>query len=294
MRKSIFLIFITSVCVLAITVASVAANKNSVKPATVPTSIMAPPITWASPEVNVSLPTGQMSISVVTFWADRDLQNVQLNVIPGISKFVTVQPGHLSYVKAGDVYSVKLTFLVPDGIALGRYDGTVHIGVGMRTLPETLKVSLTVTSSPTAAWPRFINSVGGYEIKYPPTWNVQQLPNSDIRLSTDSSTNAAIDIIRVNNPEKLTPLEYLKKQETLDFLSEGFTEFGHPGLYLESAITIPVNGLQALKYSSSDGFTESSVMVPHWDHFLLLQSFTLKDDPTLEETLYLIISTLRF
>jgi hypothetical protein len=103
-------------------------------------------IEWTPNEIEVTLGNEQGSSDTVlaSFTNDRALDQITLEVVPALSAFVTVDPSTIQNVQAGVPYVVALHFSLPLGTEPGDYEGVVHVTSGNRTLPQTLKIRVTV------------------------------------------------------------------------------------------------------------------------------------------------------
>jgi hypothetical protein len=111
-------------------------------------AIAAPKIEWIPREVEVTLSEQDSTDSILaTFTSDIALDQITLEVVPGLSDFVTVEPSVIQNVQAGVSHTVALTFSLPPGTEPGIYEGVVHVKSGRRTLPDTLKIRITVEAA---------------------------------------------------------------------------------------------------------------------------------------------------
>jgi len=102
-------------------------------------------VTWENSKVSQTIGNGQIvSPIVINFRVAKTLTNVTVFTVPGIRKFVEAQPSEFPILQPLTVYSITLSFSVPTGAAEGLYDGTIHLRLGSKTIPETLKVGVTV------------------------------------------------------------------------------------------------------------------------------------------------------
>lgn len=102
-------------------------------------------VTWERNEVSQTIGNGQIVTPVVVkFRVSTTLTNVSVWSVPGISKFVDAQPSFFPVLQPATDYSITLSFSVPTGAAEGLYDGTIHLRLGSRTIPQPLKVGVTV------------------------------------------------------------------------------------------------------------------------------------------------------
>jgi len=102
-------------------------------------------VTWENSQVRQTIGNGQIVAPlVVKFRVARTLTNVSVFTVPGISGFVDAQPSTFPLLQPGTDYSITLSFSVPNRAAEGQYDGTIQLRLGTRTIPDTLKVGVTV------------------------------------------------------------------------------------------------------------------------------------------------------
>jgi len=108
------------------------------------TSATVRPLTWSPDSIEVILVPGESASRSVSFASSRTLKNVTLEVVPAIAPFLSISPDELSQIPANTPQTIQVDFAIPNGTSLGSYDGTIHIRLGSQTLPQTLKISLTV------------------------------------------------------------------------------------------------------------------------------------------------------
>lgn len=111
------------------------------------TQLDPPSITWTPRAVSLVMPPGASHTMDVSFTSAATLKNAAVGVVPEIVHFLSLQPGTLAAVPAGTTQHIQISFSVPSGTAPGTYEGTIHIREGAATLPQTLKVSLSVTTA---------------------------------------------------------------------------------------------------------------------------------------------------
>lgn len=104
-------------------------------------------VTWSQGVVAVEVPAGSQSTRQLTLTATQALGNINIEPVSAIAGLVSPSPAFLPSVAANTPQPVTLTFAPPVDAALGRYDGTIHVRSGSRTIPQTLKVSITVTKA---------------------------------------------------------------------------------------------------------------------------------------------------
>lgn len=104
------------------------------------------PVSWDVKNVAITIGDGQGSTSPVTvsFRSARALQDIELVVVPALQGLVHVTPTRIARVEPDTEYSVTLTFAIPPEALEGVYDGTLHLISGRRTIPQSLKLAVTV------------------------------------------------------------------------------------------------------------------------------------------------------
>lgn len=107
-----------------------------------------PKLTWSPTGVYAGITSTTTVTKTVTFTSDQPLQNVTLEAVPEIARFVQIQPKTFVQIPAGQPQSVQLTFTALVGSQFGAYDATIHVRVGSSTLPQTLKTSVTFAVVP--------------------------------------------------------------------------------------------------------------------------------------------------
>ncbi len=264
-----------------------------------PEELQGGPISWIPGELNVVLPAGRLSVAEVSFKANEEIIGpVEVYVVPALMRFVAPQRISFSYLPSGSVSAIQLAFLVPDDTALGTYDGTLHLRVGQRTLPQTLKITLGVTNSLSDGWLGVSVSDFNYRIKYPPQWESRLLANGNLQLrliSTGSAEpDAVVNVYVVSNKDGADLPGFLHEATQLGEFTEGGTEFGYPVPNLGGVLFVPVNGVRSVKLLSTDGFSSSQIYVPAFGSFIVLELVPLKDSLTISEIIDTIASSLRF
>ena len=126
-----------------------------------------PKITWMPKSTEIILSPGESTTQEFTFTSDQDLQNAVIEAVPGIAAFLSIQPTSFSSVQANQQQAVHITFSNPATASLGTFDGTIHIRIGNKTLPQTLKVLLNI-------WRKSQLTDNGQTVEflYPPSWEL--------------------------------------------------------------------------------------------------------------------------
>jgi hypothetical protein len=105
-------------------------------------------IAWSQASISPVLPAGGSSSSAVSVTSKTGLKSIALEPTPSISPFLTITPAALDFIPAFQAQNISINFSIPSGTAPGTYDGTVHLRVGSQTLPQTLKITITVSQTP--------------------------------------------------------------------------------------------------------------------------------------------------
>jgi hypothetical protein len=108
------------------------------------TTSAAPKIEWTPGELNVTLGDVSSKLFFASFTSSTPLDQVTLEVVPALRDFVTIDPATLNGVPAGAPQTVALHFSLPAGVEPGTFEGVVHVRSGKRTLPQHLKITITV------------------------------------------------------------------------------------------------------------------------------------------------------
>jgi len=126
----IFFVYLTSLLILSF---SIQAEANS--------------IIWTSGEIEQTIAPGESRDLKITFTSNVNLNNAKLWVVPELQPFISLEPALFNTIKAKTPQQVTLHLFIPPNYQAGRYDGTVHLKVGSKTYPQTLKVVLNVAYS---------------------------------------------------------------------------------------------------------------------------------------------------
>jgi len=103
-------------------------------------------IAWSPGEIEETLGLGRTKDVSVTFVSSVTLNNVDLWVVPELQSLLSLDKTHFDIVEANVPYDVNLHFDIPYDIQTGLYDGTIHLRVGSKTCPQTLKVDIDVVT----------------------------------------------------------------------------------------------------------------------------------------------------
>ena len=101
-------------------------------------------VEWTPERIEETLDFAGIVDIPVTFISSTELEDVDLRVVPNLQHLVNVEPNHFETIIANTTYHVTVHITVPHGTYPGLYDGTVHLVVGKRTYPQTLKVNVVV------------------------------------------------------------------------------------------------------------------------------------------------------
>ncbi len=133
MKKVFLLVSLIVPAILIANFASMSSNKSS-----------NPIIAWSPQSIEEKISLGGTSELNVVFESKEDLQNIELWLTPELKDFITFNPEYFDNIPANAKNSVHLEILVSAETPLGVYDGTLHVRVGNRTLPQTLKITLEI------------------------------------------------------------------------------------------------------------------------------------------------------
>jgi pimeloyl-ACP methyl ester carboxylesterase len=105
------------------------------------------PVTWDPRGIEQTLGLGGGVDLTATFVSKVTLNNVDLWIVPELQAFVSLNQTHFAVMKANTPYEITLHVSIPYGSQTGLYDGTIHVKVGSKTYPQTLKVELNVVDA---------------------------------------------------------------------------------------------------------------------------------------------------
>jgi len=104
-------------------------------------------VAWSEGRIDVEVPAGSHLSRQLSLTSTQTLGSITIEPVPTIARLVSADPNSLPSITAGVSQSVTLNFSPPVDTAPGTYEGTIHVRSGNRTIPETLKVLITVTSA---------------------------------------------------------------------------------------------------------------------------------------------------
>jgi len=102
------------------------------------------PVVWSPKSIEQTIGLGGTKDLTVTFASSTSLKNVDLWVVPELQPFVSVEPKHFDTIEKNNPYQVKVRISVPQVTQAGVYNGTIHLRVGSKTYPQTLKMVVNV------------------------------------------------------------------------------------------------------------------------------------------------------
>jgi len=105
-------------------------------------------VNWSSPSVSVLVGAGGNLTLPITLTSQGNLTGINIEAVPALAPFLTIQPASFSSVSSGQTRQLSLVFSVATNSPLGIYNGTVHVRMGNRTIPQPLEVTLTITTNP--------------------------------------------------------------------------------------------------------------------------------------------------
>ncbi len=160
-----------------------------------PNAAAQPKLTWSTSSQQLTLSRGDTATQTLTLTSDTTINNAQLEAVPAIAPFLTIQPSSFATLAANDPQTIRISFMIPQSAAFGTYAGTIHVRHRSQTLPQTLKVTLNV-------WQALSSNTVGFSVDYPQTWNASVLGNeadlSNVSLSTASFDERFVGICKIH------------------------------------------------------------------------------------------------
>lgn len=105
-------------------------------------------IVWTPNKIERTIALGERQDLTVTFTSNINLKNAKLWIVPELQPFVILDPALFNNIKANTPQKVTIHLFIPPNSQAGKYyDGTIHLKVGSKTYPQTLKVGLNVVYS---------------------------------------------------------------------------------------------------------------------------------------------------
>ncbi len=138
------------------------------------------PIAWIPENIEETLSQGTTMELNAAFISRLDLKKVNLWITPELRPFIKIEPNTFEKVEAHTPYEVTLRLTIPSDAKLGFYGGTIHLRVGSRTYPETLKIKLNIV--PTVNAPPIANAGSDQVIALP-----QGQSSMDVQLDGSAS-----------------------------------------------------------------------------------------------------------
>ena len=131
------------------------------------------PVSWEPRRVEVAVPAGRADEIVVIATTHQDMPAVNVEIVPELNSFVSVEPDALPPVLEGSEQIFVLTFQVPADAPPGTLEGTLQILEGSRAIAQPLPIILTITE------PSEVLAAKGLELALPATWHLDE-PSLDI------------------------------------------------------------------------------------------------------------------
>lgn len=139
---SSFLVFLVAFAVPTWSTAT-----HTLAPLTPPTKV-----SWSQSQITLALSPGTAATLDISCVTEATLDNIRIEPVPALARLLTVQPAGPFDLRAGIPKQLLLSFAIPAGARFGTiYEGTIHVRQGSRTIPELLKVSITVVRVPSSA-----------------------------------------------------------------------------------------------------------------------------------------------
>jgi hypothetical protein len=218
-------------------------------PAAMVTASTQPKITWSTTSIEVILSPGESKALDVSLTSSLGLKNIAIGTVPQIAGLLSIQPGTVTSLAAGQNQPVHLAFTIPTGTTFGTYTGTIHVLDATQTYPQTVKVVVGV-------WQTFDNPSLGFDIKYPPGWNAYAMDESHIGFippgkQVDLASEYVGDIV----------VESFSNPSDFD-ISTYYHQIGPVDLFANSQSNAPLslNGLSAVKFIGVFGMIPSDTV----------------------------------
>jgi hypothetical protein len=104
-------------------------------------------VQWSPREIRDLVEPGQIATYTATFTSNRDMDDVQLRLTPGLARFATLDATSIAHVAAGTPTSVQITLTVPSLPATAStedirasFHGLVLMRAAGRPVPAALKL----------------------------------------------------------------------------------------------------------------------------------------------------------
>lgn len=109
-----------------------------------------PDIIWQTKKLDVTVAEGGRVSEDISFIVNQDLPSLRIWVSPEIDKYVFARPLLFESLKAGSLVKVQILFIIPENLATGTYEGTIHLRQDWprRTIAMPLPVILNVIPKP--------------------------------------------------------------------------------------------------------------------------------------------------
>lgn len=102
------------------------------------------PITWDTEKIEQTIALGDSIDVTATFTSKNDMQNVDLWVVQDLQPYVSIEPNHFDMNSKNTPIEVTLHISAASEVPTWHYDGTIHLRVGSRTYPQTLKIKINI------------------------------------------------------------------------------------------------------------------------------------------------------
>jgi hypothetical protein len=235
-----------------------AATTDSAIPPPLPSKIpkvsaatIQPRISWSQQQIVITLSPGESTSRNVTFTSDLALQNIVIESVPEIASFLTIQPSSFASMPANQPQPVQIAFSIPAGTAPRTYDGTIHVPNGTRTLPQTLKVIITVERG--NGFSLYENDQLGFQILYPTGSEIVQDENTvrffDLNypeLPATFELDIFTPLVDQQKPQEEILVDIARQRLGEDFIN--VVRFTRNGVIVEAGT---IDGLHFFSYDSS-------------------------------------------
>lgn len=107
-----------------------------------------PDIVWQQNKLEKTVPVGTTVSGDFGFITNKDLADVKIWVSPEIAPYIIIRPAQFDKIDAGSLVRIQTIFTLPSNLALGDYDGTVHVRLGNKTIAKPLPVIIHAIQKP--------------------------------------------------------------------------------------------------------------------------------------------------
>ena len=101
-------------------------------------------VTWSEPDVALDVQQGERLIQPLEFSVTRRIRSIRIEAVPSISDVVSIVPQQFEALQPGVIYTIQLVVAPSTETQIGVHAGTIHVRDGTATIPEPLKVKISI------------------------------------------------------------------------------------------------------------------------------------------------------